>query len=132
MTTFTNTAASPLARRPQDIRVNDILRLAPSDPRRAAAMLACRIYSLRVHHEGYDLARALHDFAYDPDDDTLDVLAFYADRPRGLAGVRLAVATIVAAGKAAGSRARTRANLCRLDDRAGGSRHPHGRCAWTI
>ena len=102
MTMPNNKAASLLARRPQDIRVDDILRLAPSNPRRAASMLANRIDSLRVHYEGSDLARALDDFAYDPDDDALDVLAFYADRPRGPAGVRLAVATIVAAGKAAG------------------------------
>jgi|GEM_PF-6379492 len=132
MTMPNNKAASLLTRRPQDIRVDDVLRLAPSDPRRAASMLACRIDSLRVHHEGSDLARALHDFAYDPSDDALDVLAYYADRPQGPAGVRLAVATIIAAGKAAGSRARARANLCRLDDRADGSRHPHGRRAWTI
>lgn len=132
MTTLNNKAASLLARRPQDIRVDDVLRLAPSNPRGAASMLACRIDSLRIHHEGSDIARALHDFAYDPDDDALDVLAFYADRPQGPAGVRLAVATIVAAGKAAGSRARARANLCGLDDRANGSGHPHGRRAWTI
>ena len=132
MTTYSNKAASLLARRPQDIHVDDVLRLATSNPRGAASMLANRIDGLRIHHEGSDLARALHDFAYEPDDDALDVLAFYADRPQGPAGVRLAVATIVAAGKAAGSRARARDNLCRLDDRADGSGNPHGRRTWTI
>ncbi len=72
------------------------IRLACSDPRAAAAALADRLDRRRTHYEGSDLARALDSWAFDPDADGLDALAWYAARSHQDPTIGLGLAAIMA------------------------------------
>ena len=131
MTTSSKPLFMRTTRHQRPVQVDDILRLSPSDPRRATSLPASRTDYACVHHQSSDLARALDNYAYDPDDDALDGLGYYADQSRVKAGIRLALATIIAAAKTAGSKAGAQSNLVTSDDQGADVGQQQGRFTWT-
>ena len=76
------------------------IRWAWSDPRAAASALADRLDRRRTHYEGSDLARTLDSWAFEPDADSLDALAWYAARSHQDPTIGLGLAAIMAGAQA--------------------------------
>ncbi len=80
--------------------LNDFARFAFANPRDAADRLASWFDGYITHHEGSDDARALDDWVASGDPDDLDWIA-YMSRDRDMWPLlRLAMAAIVAGGRA--------------------------------
>jgi hypothetical protein len=78
----------------------DFVQWALSDPRAAASALADSLDRRCTHLEESDLARALDDWAFDPDPDGIDVLDWYATRPDQGFRMRFALTAVVVGARA--------------------------------
>ena len=118
-------------RHQRPIHVDDILSLVARDLRRATSLPASRTDYACVHHQSSDIPQAIDTDAYDPDDDALAGLDYYADQPRVPAGIRLTLATIIAGGPTTRSKASTLSNLVTSDDQGADVGQQQGRLTWT-
>jgi hypothetical protein len=94
----TRSGPTPLFATADDL--DGFIRWARSDPRAAASALADSLDRRRTHYEGSDLARTLDSWAFDPDADGLDALAWYAARPHQDPTIGLGLAAIMAGAQA--------------------------------